>query len=446
MQITLFQGVLSSMRNQVFFSYSKSDKRWLEEIQKGLQPLLRQKLLLLWDETKIQAGEEWQKEINEALTSAKVAVLLMSPDYLASDYIAQKILPPLLNAAGNDGLTILWVAVRSCSFEGTGIERYKALNNPSKPLAALRGHKRDEELVSICQQIAKIANQALDEQEPEKTVDAMIRHENPASILLTDEPIPSRTKIQQIIEEHFDLDACFIRQQELEELYTSALRGERRILQGPQGAGKTALLKQLQKRCEENNISVRYVDFSTAEGQLQTTLWRNVVLALTKSDPGIIKPEEIEKYLDVRHPVSQAVICLDNVDALASNPRISIEQEMVHLGSLVTHYKSAFSVILTAHVDFNVREYTNRTGSPWYPKYLIIQLAELSEQRSIQLLQSTGVTDMSRIAFCVHTARFRLPLDLLLLAYLTEKIPPTSSTDCEHIEKVYLRIEQHLRT
>lgn len=140
-------------RDQVFISYSHADSKWLRELQMHLEPYVRNATVEVWDDTKIKAGAVWREAITQALGSAKVAILLVSPAFLASKFIAEEELPPLLSAAKSDGVTILWVPVRTSSFEVTPIEAYQAAHPPGSPLASLPLAARDKAWVEICKQI-----------------------------------------------------------------------------------------------------------------------------------------------------------------------------------------------------------------------------------------------------------------------------------------------------
>jgi hypothetical protein len=92
----------------------------------------------VWDDTHISPGTKWQKEIVDALASAKVAILLISADFLASDFIMDNELPPLLEAASNGGTTILCVIVNPCRFQRTPeLAQFQAVNSPNRPLSKL---------------------------------------------------------------------------------------------------------------------------------------------------------------------------------------------------------------------------------------------------------------------------------------------------------------------
>ena len=75
---------MAMSRDQVFISYSQQDSHWLERLQTVLKPLQRQGMLDVWADTRIQPGQVRKEKIQQALARAKVAVLLVSPDFLES--------------------------------------------------------------------------------------------------------------------------------------------------------------------------------------------------------------------------------------------------------------------------------------------------------------------------------------------------------------------------
>lgn len=147
----------ASRRNGVFISYSHADRGWLERLQKHLKPLQREGIEV-WADTRLKAGEQWRDEIREALSNTRVAILLISADFLASDFIVTNELPPLLTAAEEDGATILPVIISACGYvRMESLSRFQAVNDPAKPLVDMRRGNREK----VLDQVARAVEDAL---------------------------------------------------------------------------------------------------------------------------------------------------------------------------------------------------------------------------------------------------------------------------------------------
>jgi hypothetical protein len=108
--------------------------------------------LKIWDDTMIRPGTEWKQDIETALASAKAAVLLVTPAFLASDFITDVEVPALLEAAKKDGCRILWINVEESMVEETAIWRYQALYNEAA-LISLNEAERNAALKRIARGI-----------------------------------------------------------------------------------------------------------------------------------------------------------------------------------------------------------------------------------------------------------------------------------------------------
>ncbi len=136
-----------------FISYSHKDTEYLEHLRRHLRPLERHGRLNLWDDHKIGAGDRWYDQIRQAMAAARVAILLVSDNFLNSDFIHEEELGPFLQAAEEDGLLILWIPIRPCLVEATPISRYQAVCDPAQPLCDFAGAELDRRLVRIAKSI-----------------------------------------------------------------------------------------------------------------------------------------------------------------------------------------------------------------------------------------------------------------------------------------------------
>lgn len=157
MHFTLPTAMNNSMKRDktsIFISYSHQDKKYLEWLQKHLKAFQRQnRQIEVWDDTKIKAGDKWKKEIESALEKASVAFLLVSKDFLASDFVMDEEIPKLLQKCSEEGTLFIPIILTPCLFDDSPLGDFQAINTPDTPLSSMSETEVDQVFVDLLRQV-----------------------------------------------------------------------------------------------------------------------------------------------------------------------------------------------------------------------------------------------------------------------------------------------------
>ena len=157
---------------QIFVSYSHADKRWFDPDDKRalipwLQRILRHENVTFWydshQDNGLQPGDRFKEEIEQQIDSSQVTLLLISWDFLTSDFIRKVELPQILDREQRKEMVIIPILLSPCSWqEFPQIAPYHMLPSEVKPLVDFTGsdieweHARDQILTAIRNRIRQL--------------------------------------------------------------------------------------------------------------------------------------------------------------------------------------------------------------------------------------------------------------------------------------------------
>jgi hypothetical protein len=151
MSLTNGTDTATSSPVRIFVSYSHLDKRWIKEIDRLLAPLVMRDDIEIWSDVKITAGM-WENKIKASIAKADLAILLVIMNFLASRFIKDNELPPLLKRLG-DTDKVFWIPISASTFWETPLRDYQAACSPDEPLDGMKPAKRKMVLVEIARKI-----------------------------------------------------------------------------------------------------------------------------------------------------------------------------------------------------------------------------------------------------------------------------------------------------
>lgn len=152
-------------RTKVFISYSHKDASYLQRLQTHFSHYERLGRVEVWNDTKLAQGAVWHEEIRKAAAQTKVAVILVSADYLASQFIVEKELPPLLHAARTEEAIIIPIILSACAFGASQLAQFQAVNDPKKPLSSMNWDETEKIWATVARIVSDAVNAPLPAQE-----------------------------------------------------------------------------------------------------------------------------------------------------------------------------------------------------------------------------------------------------------------------------------------
>jgi internalin A len=119
-----------------------------------LKLLQRTGLITVWHDRKIGAGDDWREQIDENLERADIVLLLVSPDFIASDYCYDKEMKRALKRWESGEATVIPVIIRDVNWKHAPFARLQAL--PMDGIAITKWRDRDSAWRSVSEGIERL--------------------------------------------------------------------------------------------------------------------------------------------------------------------------------------------------------------------------------------------------------------------------------------------------
>ncbi|MGB8700664.1 MAG: TIR domain-containing protein [Thermosynechococcaceae cyanobacterium] len=143
----------SIMPIEVFISYSHQDDKLKDALMTHLANLKRQKKITAWQDRAIEGGQEWEAQIKKQLESAQIILLLISPDFMASDYCYDVEMERAIARHDEGTARVIPIIIRPCDWKDSPFSKLQVL--PKDALPVTQWGDRDEAFRIVAQGIRK---------------------------------------------------------------------------------------------------------------------------------------------------------------------------------------------------------------------------------------------------------------------------------------------------
>jgi tetratricopeptide (TPR) repeat protein len=300
---------------QLFYSYSHKDENLRDQLARHLSALTREKLISGWHDREMTAGTKWKGEIDDHLKAARIILLLVSSDFLASDYCNDVELKCALERDKNGEARVIPVILRPCDWQYSAFSHLQALPKNAKPVT--RWSNRDEAWLNVVEGIRDALKKMGYMGSP---ATAGIAVTNPPALAIsasTPQQIASAVPVLNALHQLPTPPADFTgRKDELKELLAAVKTGGVTIsgLQGLGGVGKTALALKLAEQLKSDYPDAQF--YLDLKGVTQPLTPRDAMAYVVRAyHPTAQLPEKEEEVASLYRSVlngKRVLLLMDN--------------------------------------------------------------------------------------------------------------------------------------
>ncbi|HIK43642.1 MAG TPA: AAA-like domain-containing protein, partial [Leptolyngbyaceae cyanobacterium M65_K2018_010] len=423
------------MGTSLFFSYAHKDEAWRDELAKHLRLLERQGVLSSWHDRQITPGSEWAGQIDQHLEQAQIILLLISADFLASNYCYDIELKRAMERHHQGETVVIPVILRPVDWQGASFSQLQALPKNAKPVTTWEN--RDEAFTDIAKGIRRVAEglQAQAAHSHSKSTPDPI----PASGPEASPPRPVELEFpdgQVPLGSPFYLERYQDQTQIEAKCYNAILKPSALIrIKAPRQMGKSSLMARVLDHAEGQGYRTVNLSFQEAEDEIFSTLtgllkWLCASIAYALGLPAqfdrywskepLGNKQKCSNYLQdyifaqVKAPL---VLGFDEVDRVFQYANIASEflgmlrawhdakkndPAWQNLRLIITHSQEVY-------VPLNVNQSPFNVGVPIdLPEFTVDQMADLAQRHGLSLT-SAELQDLQQM-FGGHPYLIRVAL------------------------------------
>lgn len=317
---------------EIFCCYARKDKPLLNDLRTHLMPLQRQGHITLWADTDIEAGTEWEEEINKHLDTAQIILLLVSSDFIASEYCYGKEMMRAMERHKAGEAQVVPIILRPVLWNNAPFGKLQALPTNAKPIIGSTWHDQDEALLDVANGIQKVVQGFLQREQEQPAVD---------------------------LDTYFETKAIPTGFEDLDRLTGGLHRSDLIVLEAPPATGKTSFALNVAL-----NVAIKYGHsvgiFSlemSKERLVQRILAMDALIDLQRLLTGKLEGEEWDRVVYAMDRIFEGSILLDDCADLTISQLRTRAQATMH--------NAKVDLIIIDYVDLirtegNQRGYENK--------------------------------------------------------------------------------------